>query len=90
VATVDERALPSSSGTLARHLRTLRNARYARQHRQRGSLKRRRALRPRERVEILAATAGRCHVCGGKVDEGWEADHSMLLTGSRILQGQQH
>jgi 5-methylcytosine-specific restriction endonuclease McrA len=29
-----------------------------------------------ERRQVIAKTAGRCHICGGKVeDEAWQADH---------------
>jgi len=24
---------------------------------------------------VLSKTGGRCHVCGGKLDRGWQADH---------------
>ena len=32
-------------------------------------------LRPRERGAIRAKTAGTCHVCGGPLGAGWQADH---------------
>ena len=35
----------------------------------------RRALTPKERQQILRKTGGCCHVCGGRVDPGWQADH---------------
>lgn len=28
-----------------------------------------------DRAIILQKTAGRCHICGGKIDGGWQADH---------------
>jgi hypothetical protein len=34
------------------------------------------SLTAAERRQVLAKTSGRCHICGGKVeDEGWQADH---------------
>lgn len=34
------------------------------------------SLTAAERRQVLAKTAGRCHICGEKVeDEGWQADH---------------
>src|SRR5215467_7500417 len=34
------------------------------------------SLTAAERSEVLAKTAGRCHICGGKVeDDRWQADH---------------
>jgi len=37
--------------------------------------KRRRALTPRQRRLVWEKTAGRCHICGGKVGPAWQADH---------------
>jgi 5-methylcytosine-specific restriction endonuclease McrA len=28
-----------------------------------------------QRKQVLAKTDGRCHICGGKVDKKWQADH---------------
>src|SRR5687768_15236672 len=36
---------------------------------------RRRTLSPKERQLIFEKTAGRCHICGGKIDGPWQADH---------------
>jgi hypothetical protein len=36
---------------------------------------RRRTLSPKERQQILAKTANRCHICGGLIDGPWQADH---------------
>ena len=35
----------------------------------------RRSLSAQLRRQILAKTAGRCHVCGGDAGFGWQADH---------------
>jgi hypothetical protein len=38
------------------------------------------SLTAAERRQVLAKTSGRCHICGGKVeDEGWQADQSMVV-----------
>jgi hypothetical protein len=37
--------------------------------------KQRRALTAMQRRLVLEKTAGRCHVCGGKVGRRWQADH---------------
>jgi hypothetical protein len=37
--------------------------------------RRRRALNEDERNRVLAKTGGNCHICGGDVGEGWQADH---------------
>lgn len=28
-----------------------------------------------ERAQILTKTDSRCHICGGEIDDGWDADH---------------
>jgi 5-methylcytosine-specific restriction endonuclease McrA len=34
------------------------------------------SLTAAERLQVLAKTTGRCHICGGKVeDKRWQADH---------------
>jgi 5-methylcytosine-specific restriction endonuclease McrA len=35
----------------------------------------RQSLSRQERERILAKTARRCHICGGKIDGPWHADH---------------
>lgn len=35
----------------------------------------RRSLSPKQRAYVLAKTAGTCHVRGGRVGRGWQADH---------------
>ena len=37
----------------------------------------RKRLRTEERRQILEKTDGRCHICGGRVDGAWQADHVM-------------
>lgn len=35
----------------------------------------RRTLSPQQRRILRAKTAGTCHVCGGSLGSGWQADH---------------
>lgn len=35
----------------------------------------RKALSKSERDVVLKKTAARCHICGGKIDGAWQADH---------------
>jgi hypothetical protein len=67
----------NSAAAFARLLRRLRRKRRdARVHnlKTRGP---RRALTALQRSEVLTKTAGRCHICGGRIrrSERWEADH---------------
>jgi 5-methylcytosine-specific restriction endonuclease McrA len=45
-----------------------------REQRRRGRASRK-PLSKRSREAILKKTDGRCHICGGQVDEAWQADH---------------
>src|SRR5688500_12174700 len=57
-------------------LSALRRDRNLRQEQRRAQPVRRQSLRPEERRQILAKTAGRCHICGGEVEgDAWHADH---------------
>lgn len=60
---------------LAAKLRKLKLARRKRHLRLRIDGRRRKALNPVERAQVLATTARRCHVCGGKINGSWQADH---------------
>ncbi|MDP2856370.1 MAG: HNH endonuclease, partial [Bacillota bacterium] len=57
-----------------------RAARRARKKEQ-GRSRVRRALSKAERGLILSKTGGRCHICGGVVDEKWQADHVLAHSG---------
>ena len=57
--------------TFAQHLRDLRVRRVE----TRGPRRRRMALSPAQRRQVLDKTDGRCHICGGEVDGRWQADH---------------
>jgi 5-methylcytosine-specific restriction endonuclease McrA len=35
----------------------------------------RKRLSPKERAVIFSKTSGRCHICGGKIEGDWQADH---------------
>ena len=60
---------------LAEDLRELRIQRRRGQAKSRGGRPRRNALARVERQKVLAATAGRCHICGGLIEGPWQADH---------------
>jgi 5-methylcytosine-specific restriction endonuclease McrA len=66
---------------LAARLKRLKRGRNERHRRSRDEGRRRGSLTPRQRREVLAKTAGRCHVCGGKTDGDWHADHVLAHSG---------
>ncbi len=41
----------------------------------------RQPLTKSERAEILRKTDGRCHICGGKIESKWDADHVLAHSG---------
>lgn len=55
-------------------LRTLRVERRSKNVTQRQFTRRRRPFSITERQRVHAKTAGRCHICGGMVEEGWQAE----------------
>jgi hypothetical protein len=71
---MDEPIVPATPEQLAARLLELRYARRRRNREPRAPT-RRQSLNPRQRAEVLAKTAGRCHICGGAVEVRWEADH---------------
>ena len=59
--------------SLLREMHVLRKRRVMSDRNERG---RRIALRASQRKEVLAKTGGRCHICGGIIEENdWQADH---------------
>lgn len=59
----------------------LRRRRKVRHLQSREQGRRRGSLTLRQRNEVLTKTARRCHVCGGKVDGDWHADHVLAHSG---------
>ena len=59
----------------AEHLRRLRAKRVASKLSVRTAGLTRLALSPKQREAVLKKTAGRCHVCGGSIEDTWCADH---------------
>ena len=67
---------PLTPEELARLIRDLHTERYQRKLDQKVTPRRRYALKRSEREQVLAKTAGHCHICGGSVvGTTWNADH---------------
>lgn len=64
----------TSVQTLVTRLRDLHRRRYLQQDAMRRR-KRRPPGGPAARARILAKTNGRCHICGGTIQDRWQADH---------------
>ena len=66
----------ASGDEFAAHLKQLRAARKGRVLAEKQTRRTRRALSGAARAEILRKAGGRCHICGGLIEENdWEADH---------------
>jgi hypothetical protein len=72
---------PETTEELISLLRMLRAERRTKKAAQKQLARRRRALSAAERQRVLAKTGGRCHICGGSVDERWQADHVLAHSG---------
>lgn len=66
---------------LTARLRKLKLRRKDNHRRSREEGRRRGALTPPQRHDVLNKTAGRCHVCGGKAGPDWRADHVLAHSG---------
>jgi 5-methylcytosine-specific restriction endonuclease McrA len=72
---MDEPSFPTSVQRLIYHLASLRNNRRERQAARREKPIPRKALDPSQRKLVLEKTGGLCHLCGGKAEINWKADH---------------
>ena len=72
---------PETAEEMISQLRALRAERRSRKVAQKQLGRRRRTLSLIERQGVRAKTAGRCHICGGLVDEDWQADHVLAHSG---------
>jgi 5-methylcytosine-specific restriction endonuclease McrA len=81
---VSEESEKALEPTSAEALRTLFSTLHRDRLRRKAAIierRRRRVLLPTQRLTVLAKTAGRCHICGGMIDEAWEADHVLAHSG---------
>ena len=75
------RAFPNNADEFADLLRSLHSARNQRQEAFKATKRTRQMLSATERRQILAKTAGRCHICGGAIEDAWQADHVLAHSG---------
>jgi 5-methylcytosine-specific restriction endonuclease McrA len=59
----------------AKHLQRLRAKRRSAMRKTEMKLIVRSGVTPAQRRIIFAKTGARCHICGGKIDGQWQADH---------------
>jgi 5-methylcytosine-specific restriction endonuclease McrA len=73
--------LPATPEALSAHYQRLRMKRKRMKARTKQAGAKRGALTPKQRATVLAKTDGRCHLCGGKIDGPWQADHVLAHMG---------
>ncbi|UCH85108.1 MAG: HNH endonuclease [Candidatus Latescibacterota bacterium] len=66
------RAIPGTPEKYAEYLRWLRSERNKNKNKERPERQR---LTAAQRKRILSKTGARCHICGGKIKDRWQADH---------------
>jgi 5-methylcytosine-specific restriction endonuclease McrA len=74
-------SIAQSVDEFAAILESLKKARYARKKVAKLTPRSRQTLSNAEREEILARTAGTCHICGELIEGDWEADHVSAHSG---------
>ena len=67
--------VPKDKDEYSKHLFKQREARRKLKEKLKKSKEPRRSLTQVQRKEILKKTDGRCHICGGKLKDKWQADH---------------
>ena len=63
-----------SPAKFAKKLQKWQASRLAKKAENRNSIKHK-TLTPKQRIEVKNKTEGNCHICGGKLDKNWHADH---------------
>ena len=72
---------PDSPTALQALLKALRRDRAGQKARSTSNRRRRASLSNLQRARVLAKTGGRCHICGGLIAGGWQADHVLAHSG---------
>jgi len=67
--------------SLPKVLNSLRKKREAVKMELKGEGKKRKILSDIERKNVLSKTGGRCHICGGEINDRWQADHVLAHSG---------
>ena len=71
--------MPGYPDKFRQHLSVLRRKRERRKARTIRAPRQR--LNAKDRRQILKKTGSRCHICGGKIDGKWQADHVLAYSG---------
>jgi len=72
---IREKWVPETSEEMAEYLKDLHKQREDLKTINKSSPRRRKTLSSSERRQVLVKTDKRCHICGGQIEDVWEADH---------------
>jgi len=78
---IREKWVPETSKEMAEYLKDLHKQREDLKTINKSSPRRRKILSSSERLQVLEKTANRCHICGGQIEDVWEADHVLAHSG---------
>lgn len=73
--------LPKSAEELSAHYEAMHKNRRRRKEEAKASGATRVQLTNAQRRRILAKTGSRCHLCGGRIEGSWQADHVLAHSG---------
>lgn len=73
--------VPRNVDELAETLRVLHEAREDAKSETKTRSRPRRALHTSDRQRVLEKTGRRCHICGGRIEGRWHADHVLAYSG---------
>lgn len=73
--------LPQSAEELANRYESMQKERRRRKENTKASGATRARLTKAQKERILAKTDSRCHLCGGRIDGKWQADHVLAYSG---------
>ena len=69
------RSVPDTPEKYAGYLRWLRGERRKEKKKAKRKSTKRHSLTAAQRKRVLSKTGARCHICGGKIKDRWQADH---------------
>jgi len=79
--------IPETSLIYSDYLQDLNNKRGQNKSANKKVKSKRRSLPMAERKLILKKTGGKCHICGGEIENYWEADHVLAHSGGGSNEG---
>jgi 5-methylcytosine-specific restriction endonuclease McrA len=70
-----EKWVPSTGAEYSEFIKALHEKQEALKSLEKSEPVKRQKLTVKERIQILRKTDSRCHICGGEIEDKWDADH---------------